>query len=125
MIAIPAFFYDQTRTERSASVISERTQDYIISKKLLLSASEAIERIMLAIKDVNELAGYTFRVADMLQVFKEVSNEKYVRPVVQSEKKKPIDISVRNFHENSERKFFFFFSPVFKSKRNCRRRNLY
>ncbi len=61
MIAIPAFFYDLKKGIRDANVISERTGDYITAKKLLISGAEAIERIMLAMKEVNELAGYTSR----------------------------------------------------------------
>jgi ABC-type uncharacterized transport system fused permease/ATPase subunit len=47
MIAIPAFFFDKKSNLRGSEVVSERTQDYIISKKLLVNAAEAIERIML------------------------------------------------------------------------------
>ncbi len=94
MIAIPAFFYDLKRENKDAGVISERTQDYVTSKKLLLSGAEAIERIMLAIKEVNELAGYTFRVYEMIQVFKDMKDEKYIKNFMKTEKKKSSSLEI-------------------------------
>ena len=53
MIAIPVFFYE--RKDGREDSISDRTQSYVTSKKLLVTAAEAIERIMLALKDITEL----------------------------------------------------------------------
>lgn len=55
------------------------------SKKLLVSAAEAIERIMLALKDITELTGYTQRVADMIQVFEEVAQDKYQKTTIKQD----------------------------------------
>jgi len=82
MHALPAFFGDDLNVVANASDsdrLQSRTQAYITSRGLLLSISEAIERIMLALKDVSELSGYTQRVADMLKVFEDVANQKYVK----------------------------------------------
>jgi len=71
MHAIPAFFgADKIKDggAESAELVQIRTKEYITSRGLLLSISEAIERIMLALKEVSELSGYTERVADMLKV---------------------------------------------------------
>jgi hypothetical protein len=49
MIAIPAFFFER-KPSPSANLndlVSTRTQDFIVSKKLLQNGAEAIERVML------------------------------------------------------------------------------
>ena len=86
MIAIPAFFFEKKplSTANINDLVSTRTQDFIISKKLLQNGAEAIERIMLAFKEVNEFAGYTSRVYDMLHVFEQVQSGNYVKTMVGS-----------------------------------------
>lgn len=79
MIALPAFFFD---TKKSS--VSARTRDYVTSRQLLVSGAEAIERIMLAYKEVNELAGYTDNVHDMMTVFDDVQRGKFVKSGVKS-----------------------------------------
>lgn len=78
MIAIPPFLYEKVGNEgASADDMSQRAAGYTTSKKLLVSASDAIERLMLAIKEVTELEGYTGRVATMLRVFDDMENNRF------------------------------------------------
>ena len=49
-----------------------------------------MERLMTAYKEIVELAGYTARVAIMIQVFEDCSQGKYQRQVVASSSKVPI-----------------------------------
>ena len=66
-------------SEVTAEIISTRTSNYITAKNLMVMGTDSVERIMLAFKEVAQLAGYTDRVYTMLKIFKDVSRGKYIK----------------------------------------------
>eukprot|EP00160_Parvularia_atlantis_P020603 Unigene8611_Nuclearia_a/m.26363 Unigene8611_Nuclearia_a/g.26363 ORF Unigene8611_Nuclearia_a/g.26363 Unigene8611_Nuclearia_a/m.26363 type:complete len:377 (+) Unigene8611_Nuclearia_a:982-2112(+) len=81
--AIPVFFpdavllMDATREMKDGETAAGRTEKYVTNKRLMTSLADAGGRLMYSYKDLTELAGYTARVADMLDVFADVQKAHY------------------------------------------------
>lgn len=86
MTAMPLFIGGNSKTKKNEDEDpSARTQYFITSRKLLTDGAEAVERMMSAYKEVTELAGYTYRVDEMLTVFEDMKQEKYKKATVSTE----------------------------------------
>ncbi|KAJ1735738.1 ATP-binding cassette long-chain fatty acid transporter pxa2 [Coemansia biformis] len=59
--------------------IGDHTRDFITNRRLLLSGSDALGRMMYSYKEIVELAGYTERVSELLTVLGEVGEGRYVK----------------------------------------------
>ncbi|KAI6646509.1 ATP-binding cassette sub-family D member 2-like [Oopsacas minuta] len=77
MVAIPLLLPDSEAPTHSINVISSRAHAFTTKKHLLISAADAWERIFSSYKEIVELAGYTYRLSEMLEVFDDMEREEY------------------------------------------------
>ncbi len=59
--------------------VSTRTEEFVTSRGLLISAADAIERMMSSWKEIAELAGRTARIHEMIEIFQQVKDGHYVK----------------------------------------------
>ncbi|WFD32106.1 ATP-binding cassette long-chain fatty acid transporter pxa2 [Malassezia sp. CBS 17886] len=70
----PVFFRvpGMSGARSGASDMGSRTELFVTNRRLLLSSSDAMGRIMYSYKELSELAGYTARLTDLIQVMDDV-----------------------------------------------------
>lgn len=81
LCAVPVFF---KVPGVEALTVGGRTEGFVTNRRLLVSSSDAVGRIMYAYKEITELAGYTSRVTDLVNVFEDVKVGKYQKNLVSS-----------------------------------------
>ncbi|XP_034254826.1 ATP-binding cassette sub-family D member [Thrips palmi] len=87
MVALPIVMGTRQSSDGTPdSGVSERTQYFTTARNLLVSGADAVERLMSSYKEVVELAGYTSRVGEMLDVFGDVSEGRYRRTATSATK---------------------------------------
>ncbi|KAJ3210955.1 hypothetical protein HDU67_004853 [Dinochytrium kinnereticum] len=82
LCAIPVFFEVPGSNLGTNNDVGNRTQGFITNRRLLLSSSDAFGRLMYSYKDITELAGYTARVSELMDVFEDVQENKYQKILV-------------------------------------------
>nr|XP_023018755.1 ATP-binding cassette sub-family D member 2 [Leptinotarsa decemlineata]XP_023018757.1 ATP-binding cassette sub-family D member 2 [Leptinotarsa decemlineata] len=87
--------------------VSERTHYFTTAKNLLMTGSNAVERLMSSYKDIVELAGHTARVASMFSVLEEASQGIYQKTsVVKKEKTGDFEIEFKGNQPIAKGKVF-------------------
>ncbi|GAA5846801.1 hypothetical protein JCM5353_005908 [Sporobolomyces roseus] len=59
-----------------------RTEGFVTNRRLLLSASDALGRLMSTYRDLSELSGYTARVSELLDTMDDVKQGKFQKKLV-------------------------------------------
>ncbi|KAJ3406083.1 hypothetical protein HDV05_006184, partial [Chytridiales sp. JEL 0842] len=82
LCAVPIFFDLSDSNGGQGADVGSRTQSLVTNRRLLLQSSDATGRIMYAYKDISELAGYTARVSELIDVFEDIRDNKYEKALV-------------------------------------------
>ena len=82
LCSVPVFF--KIPGQEALKVASDHTESFVKNRRILLSSSDAFGRIMFSYKEVTELAGYTSRVATLLDVMDEVAAGRFEKRLVSS-----------------------------------------
>ncbi|KAL5593981.1 uncharacterized protein BROUX77_007328 [Berkeleyomyces rouxiae] len=64
--------------------MGDRTESFVTNRRMLLSASDAFGRIMFSYREIMELAGYTSRVASLLDVMDDIQKGHFEKKLVSS-----------------------------------------
>ncbi|CAG8502868.1 1897_t:CDS:10 [Cetraspora pellucida] len=81
LCSVPVFF---TISDNKKDSFGSRAEGFITNRRLLMSSSDAVGRIMYSYKEIAELAGYTARVSELLDVFEEVKAGRFKKQLVSS-----------------------------------------
>ncbi|EXJ81865.1 ATP-binding cassette, subfamily D (ALD), member 2 [Capronia coronata CBS 617.96] len=81
LCSLPVFFKIPGQTLQAAG---DHTESFVKNRRMLLSSSDAFGRIMFSYKEITELAGYTSRVAGLLDVMDDVSAGHFEKKLVSS-----------------------------------------
>jgi ATP-binding cassette subfamily D (ALD) long-chain fatty acid import protein len=82
LCSVPVFFKIPGATPQT---MGDRTESFVTNRRLLLSSSDAFGRVMFSYKEVTELAGYTSRVATLLEVMEDIKAGRFEKTLVSEE----------------------------------------
>ncbi|TVY86094.1 ATP-binding cassette sub-family D member [Lachnellula willkommii] len=79
LCSVPVFFKIPGTT---AATMGDRTESFVTNRRMLLSSSDAFGRVMFSYKEITELAGYTSRVATLLDVMDDIKAGHFEKTLV-------------------------------------------
>ncbi|KAI1434942.1 ABC transporter transmembrane region 2 [Xylaria sp. CBS 124048] len=83
LCSVPVFFKLPGQLGDTVSM-GDRTELFVTNRRMLLSASDAFGRIMFSYREIMELAGYTSRVASLLEVMDDIQAGHFEKKLVSS-----------------------------------------
>ncbi|KAI0846637.1 ABC transporter transmembrane region 2-domain-containing protein [Daldinia vernicosa] len=83
LCSVPVFFKLPGELA-GTSTMGDRTESFVTNRRMLLSASDAFGRIMFSYREIMELAGYTSRVASLLDVMDDIQAGHFEKKLVSS-----------------------------------------
>ncbi|KAI1098029.1 ABC transporter transmembrane region 2 [Jackrogersella minutella] len=83
LCSVPVFFKLPGQLTGAGSM-GDRTESFVTNRRMLLSASDAFGRIMFSYREIMELAGYTSRVASLLDVMDDIQAGHFEKKLVSS-----------------------------------------
>ena len=81
LCSVPVFFKVPGQTLHG---MGDRTESFVTNRRMLLSSSDAVGRVMFSYKEITELAGYTSRVSSLLTVMDDIQAGRFEKKVVSS-----------------------------------------
>ena len=81
LCSVPVFFKIPGQTLQGTG---DRTESFVTNRRMLLSSSDAFGRVMFSYKEITELAGYTSRVATLLDVMDDIQAGRFEKKLVSS-----------------------------------------
>lgn len=82
LCSVPVFF--KVPGQAAGKSMGDRTESFVTNRRMLLSSSDAFGRLMFSYKEITELAGYTSRVAALLDVIDDVQAGHFEKKLVSS-----------------------------------------
>ncbi|KAI4862486.1 ABC transporter transmembrane region 2 [Hypoxylon rubiginosum] len=83
LCSVPVFFKLPNQIAGVANM-GDRTETFVTNRRMLLSASDAFGRVMFSYREIMELAGYTSRVASLLEVMDDIQAGHFEKKLVSS-----------------------------------------
>ena len=94
LCSVPVFFKIPGQTLHG---MGDRTESFVTNRRMLLSSSDAVGRVMFSYKEITELAGYTSRVATLLTVIDDIQSGHFEKKLITStESSSPSSSSLSN-----------------------------
>ena len=88
LCAVPVFVplpgVNGTGPATSAAALGDRTESFVTNRRMLVQSSDAFGRLMFSYKELTELAGYTSRVATLLDVIDDIQAGHFEKKLVSS-----------------------------------------
>ena len=109
LCSVPVFFKIPGQTLHG---MGDRTESFVTNRRMLLSSSDAVGRVMFSYKEITELAGYTSRVATLLTVIDDIQTGHFEKKLITAASESPSNTTVLKGRGESIESPFIEFTSV-------------